>query len=98
MATHVASERERYESGFAGLWDFEGEISPLIRSDTDVAIVDVGGSKGHVLEDVRRFLPGLRGRLVLEELSSTLEGIEVPVGVEAIAYDFLKQEQPIKGK
>lgn len=98
MAAHIAMERQRFESGFAGLWDFEGQISPLINSDTDVAMVDIGGSKGHVLEDVRKFLPGLKGRLVLEELPSTLEGLQLPEGIEAIPYNFLEQEQPVKGK
>lgn len=98
MAAHIAMERQRFESGFAGLWDFNGQISPLIKSDEDVAIVDIGGSKGHVLEDVRKFLPGLKGRLILEELPSTLEGIQVPEGVEAVPYNFLEHEQPVKGE
>jgi len=98
MAKHIASERSRYASGFASLWDFEGRISPLIRGEDDVAIVDVGGSKGHVLEDVKRFCPGLKGRMVLEEVPSIVEAMQPLSGIEIIAYDFLTGEQPVKGE
>jgi hypothetical protein len=98
MKSHVTNERATYQTGCASIYPFEKEIGPLIQSDTDVAIVDIGGSQGHVLEDVKKHIPTLRGRLVLEELPETLQSITVPDGVEAVPYNFLEREQPITGK
>ncbi|EON66194.1 hypothetical protein W97_05587 [Coniosporium apollinis CBS 100218] len=97
MKAHVAMERAKFKTGFASMFDFEGEVGPLIESEQDVALVDVGGSQGHVLEDVRKHLPGFKGRLILEELPGTLQSITVPEGIEAVPYNFLESEQPIKG-
>jgi len=97
MKSHVALERMKYRTGFASIFDFEGVVGPLIKSPDDVALVDVGGSRGHVLEDVMKYIPGLKGRLVLEDLPETLESVEIPKRIEAIPYNFLESEQPIKG-
>lgn len=97
MKRHVVMERSRTQTGFASIYDFEAEIGGLVE-EGDVALVDVGGSQGHVLEDVRRHLPNLKGRLVLEELPETLESVKVPEGVETVPYNFLEAVQPIKGE
>jgi hypothetical protein len=97
MKAHVTSERNSFKTGFASIYDFEGRIGPLIKSDEQVAIVDVGGSQGHVLEDVKAHLPKLKGRLILEELPSTLESINIPVGIETMPYNFLESTQPVVG-
>jgi hypothetical protein len=90
-------ERSKSKVGFASIFDFLGVIGPLVTSDEQVALVDIGGSQGHVLEDVKRFLPDLKGRLILEELPETLASVTVPDGVEAVAYNFLESLQPING-
>lgn len=97
MKQHIVMERARSQTGFASIFDFEGELGPLIHSENDVALVDVGGSGGHVLEDVKKHLLNLKGRLILEELPETLQSVKVPEGIEAVPYNFLKAEQPIKG-
>jgi hypothetical protein len=97
MKAHVTSERSAFKTGFASIYDFEGRVGPLIKSDEQVAIVDVDGSQGHVLEDVKAHLPNVKGRLILEELPSTLASITLPPGIEAIPYDFLEAEQPVIG-
>ncbi|CZR66309.1 uncharacterized protein PAC_16210 [Phialocephala subalpina] len=97
MKRHVLMERAKSQTGFASMYDFRGEIGALITSSEEVALVDVGGSQGHVLEDVRKHLPDLKGRLILEELPETLESVQVPEGVEAVPYNFLESVQPIKG-
>lgn len=51
MKAHVAMERAKFKTGFTSMFDFEGEVGPLIESEQDVALVNVGGSQGHVLED-----------------------------------------------
>jgi hypothetical protein len=97
MKRHVVMERARTQTRFASIYDFEAEIGGLVMEAEDVALVNVGGSQGHVLEDVRRHLPDLKGRLVLEELPETLESVRVPEGVEAVPYNFLEAVQPVKG-
>jgi hypothetical protein len=97
MKKHNLMERARSETGFASIYDFEGELGPLIGSEDDVALVDVGGSGGHVLEDVKQHLTNLKGRLILEELPETLQSVKVPDGIEAVPYNFIKNVQPIKG-
>jgi len=97
MKKHIVQERAKYQTGFASIFDFENEVGPLIKSADDVALVDVGGSLGHVLEDVRRYVPGLKGRLVLEDLEETVKRGEVGDGIEVLPYDFLESVQPIKG-
>jgi hypothetical protein len=97
MRNNVLMERARFPTGFAATYDFEGQLASLIKSAEDVAIVDVGGSGGHVLEDVIKHMPGLKGRKVLEELPQTLKSITVPEGFEVVGYNFLEAQQPIKG-
>jgi hypothetical protein len=87
-------ERMKYRTGFASIFDFEGEIFPLIKSPEDVALVDIGGSLGHVLEDIQTHLPGLKGRLVLEELPETLKSVDLPKDIESVEYNFLEKELP----
>jgi hypothetical protein len=97
MRNNILMERTRFPKGFASTYDFEGELAPLIKSPDDVAVVDVGGSGGHVLEDIIKHLPALKGRKILEDLPQTLESITVPDGVEVVAYNFLEGLQPVKG-
>lgn len=98
MQAHVLLERSRYRTGFASIFDFETDIVPLVESEEDVVIVDVGGSRGHVLEDVRAHVKGLRGRLVLQDLPGLVGGLEGKMeGIEVVGYDFLAGVQPVKG-
>lgn len=97
MKNNILMERARFPTGFAATYDFEGQLAPLIQSAEDVAVVDVGGSGGHVLEDIVKHLPGLKGRKVLEDLPGTVKSITAPTGVEVVGYDFLEGQQPIKG-
>jgi len=96
MRAHAQNERTTYKAGFASTYDFEGVVNPLITDESNVAIVDVGGSKGHVLQDVKTHLPGLRGRLILQDLPGVLADVEIE-GVDAMPYDFLREQQPVQG-
>jgi hypothetical protein len=97
MAKAVMMERSESPTGFAAIYDFEGELGLLVGSEEEVVLVDVGGSQGHVLKDVKKHLPNLKGRLVLEEIPETLASVTIPEGIEALPYNFLESEQPIKG-
>ena len=72
----------------------------LAPGESDVVLVDVGGGKGQTMAHVLKTFPGLRGRVVLEDLASVLHGERLMVEDERLqvqAYDFLSEEQPIKG-
>jgi hypothetical protein len=60
-------------------------------------LVDVGGGYGQVLEDIQKYVPGLVGKMVLEDLPETVEA-HVPLeNVEIVPYNFITTEQPVKG-
>ena len=65
-------------------------------SDNDVLIVDVGGGRGKVLSTIRNSWPGLRGRIVVQDLPKEIAGREPANGIEPMAYDFFTP-QPVKG-
>lgn len=64
-----------------------------------LVLVDVGGGKGHVVNEIRSVYPHMKGRIVLEDMKVVLEGgTVVPEGEVALQpYDFFKEQQPIKG-
>lgn len=66
--------------------------------EQDVLIVDVGGGKGHDLEKFSQQFPAAKGRLILQDLPPTLEGIAgLDANVELLPHDFF-HAQPILGK
>ena len=65
--------------------------------DGAVLLIDVGGGRGHEVEAIRKRHPNLPGRILLQDVPSTIEqALPVP-GMEAVAHDFFT-EQPIKGQ
>jgi len=63
----------------------------------DVLLVDVGGGKGHDLERFSQRFPAASGRLVLQDLPTTLDGVaELGVNIEVLPHDFFGV-QPIRG-
>ncbi|KAH7310071.1 O-methyltransferase-domain-containing protein [Rhexocercosporidium sp. MPI-PUGE-AT-0058] len=62
-----------------------------------VVLVDVGGGKGQVINEILTAYPELKGSMVLEDMQVVLEGGPVvPEEVQKQPYDFFKDEQPIK--
>ncbi|KAI4591940.1 hypothetical protein KJ359_012071 [Pestalotiopsis sp. 9143b] len=57
----------------AAVYDFERELNRETIGPDDVAVVDVGGARGHALVAIRQAFPGLKGRLVLQEQTAVLE-------------------------
>ncbi|KAB8070331.1 O-methyltransferase [Aspergillus leporis] len=81
-----------------GVYPWMQELSSLARDDKPT-IVDVGGGRGHVLEQIKKAAPDLKGRFILQDLPSVIEGNGnklVPYGIESMAHDFF-DPQPIKG-
>lgn len=63
-----------------------------------VVLVDVGGGKGQVINEIRAVYPNLQGSMALEDMDVVLQGgTVVPDEVIKQPYDFFKEEQPIKG-
>lgn len=62
-----------------------------------VAFVDVGGGNGSQCAALKRSLPELRGRIVLQDHPYVLEKALEVRGMEKMPYDFFT-EQPVKGR
>ncbi|KAL9625056.1 MAG: hypothetical protein Q9160_000785 [Pyrenula sp. 1 TL-2023] len=58
--------------------------------------VDIGGNVGHYCAKFKKVFPTVPGRVILQDLPSTLENALQTPGVEALAHDFF-EPQPIKG-
>jgi hypothetical protein len=67
-----------------------------------VAIVDVGGSHGNAMRQIREIASGLQGhRFIVQDLEPVIQEHSQALradGIEPQVYDILKQEQPIRGK
>ncbi|KAI1980646.1 hypothetical protein LOZ51_001860 [Ophidiomyces ophidiicola] len=65
--------------------------------ETGVAIVDVAGGTGVVLQEILNRYPGIKGRMVTQDLQATFDTLtEKPQRIELMAHDIFT-EQPIKG-
>lgn len=70
----------------------------LNAKEDEVVLVDVGGGKGQALMEIIKAHPGLKGKMVLQDLKWVVEGgTMVGPEVEVMPYDMLKAEQPVKG-
>lgn len=80
----------------ATAYPFGSELEKLGIREGEVAIVDVGGGQGHIMGEVRKQNPGLKGRIVAQDLQSVLDAAPdgPPDGVEFMGHDMFKP-QPI---
>ncbi|KAF2136816.1 uncharacterized protein K452DRAFT_279374 [Aplosporella prunicola CBS 121167] len=86
-------------SGLAtiGTFHFEEELSKITNDEDSVAFVDIGGGKGHVINQIKAATPGLKGKFVLQDRQTVLDDIDHPTpGITRMGHDFFKP-QPIKG-
>ena len=61
------------------------------RSDeNNILVVDVGGGRGSILQDLRRMRPDLQGRLIVQDLAKEIDGREITEGVEGMTFDFMQ--------
>ena len=91
------------QSGGKTIWADEGAYPVRERlgeaSEGEVLVVDIGGGMGHDLVGFRERHPGVKGRLVLQELPYMIERVEGQGGIEGVelmGHDFYG-EQPVKG-
>ena len=61
-----------------------------------VLLVDIGGGRGQDVETCKKRFPTAPGRLILQDLSRTVEHAKPSPGIEVMAHDFMKP-QPVKG-
>lgn len=95
MAQSIDTERAA-SSGktLLDIYPFERDLADAAPDET--LVVDAGGGYGHLLREMRKQWPQLKGKMVLEDLPETVKGA-VTENVEIQPYDFFKQEQPVKG-
>jgi hypothetical protein len=65
----------------------------------NITVIDVGGGKGHAVKEVIKGHPNIAGYAALQDLGNVLEDgtLVSPDAVRTIPYNFLTEEQPIKG-
>lgn len=84
-----------------GVYPFDTEVAELSAQAVDedgVFMVDVGGSHGATMVEIREAYPGLEGKMVVQDIPPVVSSIpagELPAGIEAQAHDFWTP-QPIK--
>ncbi|PGH15373.1 hypothetical protein AJ80_05557 [Polytolypa hystricis UAMH7299] len=67
------------------------------QGDEAVALVDVGGSRGETLLEIKNRYPEIKGRLVTQDRQATFDSItSKPQAIELMVHDIFA-EQPIKG-
>lgn len=69
-------------------------------NEEGVVLVDVGGGKGHVVKELKSSTEVFKGKgkVVLQDMKVVLDGgVVVDEDVELMPYNFLNEEQPIKG-
>ncbi|KAI4128674.1 MAG: hypothetical protein LQ338_002620 [Usnochroma carphineum] len=75
----------------------ENILSGQDHESSAVTVVDVGGGLGHGLMEIKGKFPDMKGRLVLQDLPSTIQQAGDGGGVfEPMSHDFFTP-QPIKG-
>jgi O-methyltransferase domain len=73
------------------------DFGKLVPNKEGVVLVDVGGGKGHVINEIRNVFPEMKG-FVLQDMKAVLDGgVLVDEEVELIPYDFFNNVQPVKG-
>lgn len=86
------------QSILCSVYDYEARLPPVGDDPSAVAIVDVGGSQGELLLDLRARYPQMKGRMIVLDQKSTLQSLlqEPPVGIELVVHDIFT-ELPVKG-
>ena len=94
--TFMEGQRDGRNAWFE-YYPFQESVAAKVHDHDDVLIVDVGGGRGHELQALKSTFPGAQGRMVVQDLSETIEGISsLAPGIEAMKFNFFNP-QPIKG-
>lgn len=94
---YMVITKQRNPRAWFELYPMEEKLRCMDCHPNHPLIVDIGGGIGHILEQFKQRYPDHPGRLILQDLPSTLERSErLPEGVEAMGYDFFTP-QPVGG-
>lgn len=79
------------------LYPFHEILSQLGSTQETPLVIDIGGGKGHTLNQIKQLTGPVPGRFILQERQEVLDDIdeELP-GIERQAHDFFTP-QPVKG-
>ncbi|TAQ84328.1 hypothetical protein B7494_g7334 [Chlorociboria aeruginascens] len=67
-----------------------------VKSPSDTLLVDIGGGIGHDLIAFQKYHPGVRGKLVVQEIPVVVDSItDLPTDISAMKHNFFSC-QPIK--
>lgn len=78
-------------------YPFADELVKMGIKEGEVAIVDVAGGQGHIMAEVRKTCPEIKGKFIVQDLASTFEASAgAPEGIEYMPYDMFTP-QPVKG-
>lgn len=81
----------------SSVYPYSKKLSTATMDDTAVAIVDVGGSRAELLQELRKDHPGIQGRMIVQDRQETLSALGAPPqGIELMVHDMFT-EQPVKG-
>lgn len=79
-------------------YPFESQLDVSgLKDENAVLIVDVGGAQGHELLAIKDRFPHLPGRMVLQDVPTTIEQINPDGKFECTAHDFFAP-QVVKGE
>lgn len=78
-------------------YPFENQTQNWNPNPEEVLFVDVGGNVGHYCALFKSTFPNIPGRVLLEDLPTTLAHALPTSGVERLGHDLF-QPQPIKGE
>lgn len=101
----MQASSQRSQGAAAKLVSSQFPLSDVLNCDTNkseelekenVLIVDVGGGRGKVLNDLRIARPDLQGGMIVQDLPKEIDGREPTPGIKSMAHDFFTP-QPIKG-
>lgn len=92
--------RAGLQAAISGLFP-AGEMGSHVGESADgeeqVFLVEVGGGRGKIWEDVRSHRRDLKGRMIVQDLPQEIDHGEKSEGVEGMAHDFFTP-QPVVGR
>lgn len=97
FSNHMAGYRQGRPSWMdVDFFPVEELLKGLDLTETSPLLVDVGGGIGHDVEEFKAKFPGLRGRLIVQDLPGPIAAAQKSPGIELMAHDFFTP-QPVQG-
>ncbi len=100
MAASSVMGRAGLQAAISSLFpagDLDSHVGESADGEEQVLLVDVGGGRGKIWEDVRSHQPDLRGRMIVQDLPQEIDHREKSESVEGMAHDFFTP-QPVVGR